>query len=158
MNKNLIIFPLILAFILSTFTPYKVNAEIHAHHHEANDARLSLNNGKKWPIDQSLHLGMSNIKNEIAYNLDSIHHNQFTNKQYATLAATLDKQINFLFTNCQLPPLADAQLHTLLAKIMLGIDKIKHSNAKKQGAVLIIQALQDYPIYFADANWESLNH
>lgn len=156
MKRNVIAFTLTL--LLSNFSIDKVVAEEHAHHHEINEAKLSLNNGEKWPIDQSLHLGMSNIKNEIAHNLDSIHHNQFTNEQYAALAATLDKQLNFLFANCQLPPLADAQLHTLLAKIMLGIDKVKHSNAKKQGAVLIIQALQDYPIYFADASWENLNH
>ena len=156
MKKNLIVFTL--TFIWLTFANHKVIAAEHEHHHEENEAKLSLNEGNKWSIDKSLHIGMSNIKNEIANNLQNIHHEKFTDEQYAKLATTLDKQLSFLFANCQLPPLADAQLHTLLAKIMQGVDKIKHSNSKKQGAVLIIQALQDYPEYFADPNWQNLIH
>lgn len=156
MKKILIAFTL--TFILSIFANHKVIAAEHEHHHEENKEKLSLNQGNKWPIDKSLHIGMTNIKNEIANNLQNIHHEQFTDEQYAMLAATLDKQLSFLFANCQLPPLADAQLHTLLAKVMQGVDTIKHSNNKKQGAVLIIQALKDYPEYFADPNWQSLIH
>lgn len=147
-----------LIFILSTFVNFKVIAVEHEHHHEENEAKLSLNEGNKWPIDKSLHIGMTNIKNEITNNLQNIHHDKFTDEQYVMLAATLDKQLSFLFENCQLPPLADAQLHTLLAKVMQGVDTIKHSNNKKSGAVLIIQALQDYPVYFADSNWQGLIH
>lgn len=156
MKKNLLIFTL--SFILSALTHHKVIALEHAHHASASEKELSLNKGDKWAIDKSLHIGMTNIKNEIAENLTSIHYNKFTNEQYATLAITLDKHLSFLFANCQLPPLADAQLHTLLAKIIQGVDKIKHSNSKKQGAVLIIQVLQEYPHYFADPNWQSLKH
>lgn len=156
MKKKLIV--LTLTFILLTLANHKVIAAEHEHHHEENEAKLSLNEGNKWPIDKSLHIGMTNINNEIANNLQNIHHEQFTDEQYAKLATTLDKQLSFLFANCQLPPLADAQLHTLLAKVMQGVDTIKHSNNKKQGAVLIIQALQDYPEYFADPNWQSLIH
>lgn len=152
------VFKLTLIFILSTFiNPMAIAAE-HAHHHAENEVKLSLNEGVKWPIDKSLHIGMTNIKTEIANNLDSIHHEKFTDEQYAVLATSLDKQLSFLFANCKLPPLADAQLHTLLAKVMQGVDKIKHSNSKKQGAVLIIQALQDYPVYFEDADWQNLMH
>lgn len=150
------IFTLIL--LLSPFVNYKVFATEHEHHHEENDAKLSLNDGNKWPIDKSLHIGMSNIKNEIANNLQDIHHERFTDEQYTILAGTLDQQLSFLFKNCKLPPLADAQLHTLLAEIINGVDKIKHANNKKQGAVLIIQALNDYPVYFFDPNWQSLIH
>lgn len=156
MKKSLLIFTLVL--ILSTLIHHKVIAAEHDHHHEVNEAKLSLNDGHKWPIDKSLHIGMNNIKKDIADNLSSIHHEQFSDEQYAMLATRLETHLSFLFANCQLPPLADAQLHTLLAKVMQGVDKIKHSTSKKQGAVLVIQALQDYPLYFADANWQSLQH
>lgn len=156
MKKKLITVTLVLVF--STVITPLIMAEEHNHHPIENKGKLVLNAGNKWPIDKNLHLGMTNIKTEIALSLDSIHHEQFSDEQYAVLATKLDKQLNFLFANCKLPPLADAQLHTLLAKVMLGVDKIKHSTNKKQGAVLIIQALQDYPIYFADDNWQSLIH
>lgn len=144
-------------YFLSTVASHVVIAAEHDHHNE-NKMNLSLNEGNKWPIDESLHLGMTNIKNEIAINLNSIHHEQFTNEQFDKLAINLESHLSYLFKHCKLPPLADAQLHTLLAKVMLGVDKIKHSNNKKQGAVLIIQALQDYPVYFADPNWQNLLH
>ena len=156
MKKNLIAFTLL--FLGTTFTAPLIMAGEHSHHHKENETKLILNAGNKWPIDKSLHIGMTNIRTEIEQNLDSIHHEQFSDEQYAVLATKLDKQLNFLFANCKLPPLADAQLHTLLAKVILGVDKIKHSNTKKQGAVLIIQALQDYPVYFDDTNWQSLKH
>lgn len=156
LKKSFVLF--ILVFMLSFLFNHKIAAEVHVHHHAENEAIISLNNGSKWSIDESLHVGMTRIRNEIANNLEKIHYEQFSNEQYAKLAITLESHLNFLFKNCKLPPLADAQLHTLLAKVMLGVDRIKHSNNKKQGAVLIIQALQDYPVYFADSNWQNLFH
>ncbi|MCI2282494.1 hypothetical protein L3081_02630 [Colwellia sp. MSW7] len=156
MKKSLLIFTLVL--ILSTLIHHKVIAAEHEHHHEVNEAKLSLNDGHKWPIDKSLHIGMNKIKIEIANNLSDIHHDQFSAEQYTVLATRLEAHLNFLFANCQLPPSADAQLHTLLAKVMQGVDNIKHSTNKKQGAVQIIQALRAYPVYFADTNWQSIQH
>jgi len=156
LKKNLVV--IYLMVIVSACASYKVFAAEHEHHLEENEAKLSLNKGKKWSIDESLHLGMSNIKTLIANDLQDIHHERFTDEQYGVLAAKLDIQLSFLFENCKLPPLADAQLHTLLAKVLLGVDKIKHSTSKKHGAVIIIQALNDYPVYFSDAKWKELKH
>lgn len=156
MKNNLII--CVLIFIVSIFTSHIIHAAEKVHHHGQSEDKLSLNLGDKWAIDKSLHLGMTSIKSEIANNLQYIHQEQFSNKQYTALAAKLDKHLSFIFKNCKLPPLADAQLHTLLTKIIQGADKIKHSTQKKQGAVLIIQALHDYPVFFEDPDWQNIVH
>lgn len=146
---------LFLAGLLATTYSFSVTAAEHHHHHEQNNSQLVLNQGEKWVIDDSLHIGMSNIKQEVIENLDEIHHERFTKQQYADLVVILDKHLTFLFENCKLPPLADAQLHLLLANVMQGVDKMKNSENKKQGAILIIQSLKTYPVYFNDPNWKS---
>ncbi len=156
MNKHIAILTG-LSLLLSA-SSFSVIAEQHQHHHKQQSAELVLNQGEKWRIDSSLHLGMSKIKQELQTNLKQIHHDKFTAKQYQTLALQLDQHLGFLFENCQLAPEADAQLHVLLARIIKGADKMKHAADKKQGAVLVIQALQDYPRYFNDANWQALAH
>lgn len=145
---------LLLTGLLAIAYSFSVTAS--EHHHEQNNSQLVLNQGEKWEIDDSLHVGMSGIKQEIIKNLDEIHHERFTKQQYADLVVTLDKLLAFLFENCKLPPLADAQLHILLANVMQGVDKMKNSENKKQGAILIIQSLKTYPVYFNDPNWQGL--
>ena len=130
----------------------------HRHEHESTPQSLALDNGVKWQIDQSLHLGMVKIKQALVANLDAIHYDKFSAAQYAALAEQVDQQLSYLFKHCKLPVQADAQLHILLAKVMGGSVLMKNSVDQKQGAIAIMQALQDYPIYFNDANWQVFDH
>ncbi|GLX79578.1 hypothetical protein tinsulaeT_29180 [Thalassotalea insulae] len=154
-NKNYISILFSLMALIGNFSLF---AEEHQHHHQQQTAELALNHGEKWSIDESLHIGMTNIKNDISANLALIHQQKFTAKQYQGLALGLEKHLSFLFENCQLAPQADAQLHILLADIMQGVAQMKHSDNGKPGAVLIIQALKNYPQYFADPRWQNLAH
>lgn len=130
------------------------------HDHHANDtnSHLVLNQGEKWRIDESLHIGLSRIKILLEVNLDDIHYERFTAEQFAEFAKNIDQQLSFLFEHCQLPPKADTQLHILLSKVMQGVAKIKNASDKKSGAILILQALNDYPVYFNDPNWQPIAH
>jgi hypothetical protein len=128
------------------------------HQHGAEQPQIALNHGEKWKIDESLHTGMTLIKQEIIKNLDAIHADHFPKQQYAQLAIKLDTQLAYLFENCKLPTQADAQIHILLAKIAQGIAIIKQESNKKQGVILIMQALMDYPHYFDDPAWQDLQH
>ncbi|WP_417666115.1 hypothetical protein [Pseudidiomarina sp.] len=135
-----------------------VIAQEHEHDGQTHKLELELNQGKRWTIDESLHIGMTSLKREIEINLEAIHNNQFSAVQYQELAGSLNDHLNFLFKNCKLEPKADAQLHILLARIMNGVEQIKSDDNQKQGVVLIIQSLQEYPVYFEDSNWQSLKH
>lgn len=135
-----------------------VIAQEHEHDNQTHKLELELNHGKRWTIDESLHTGMTSLKREIEVSLEAIHNNQFSAVQYQELAGSLNDHLNFLFKNCKLEPQADAQLHILLAKIMGGVEQIKSNDNQKQGVVLIIQSLQEYPVYFEDSNWQPLKH
>lgn len=148
---------LMAAILLNGTLSAVVTAQEHQHH-EMSEQTLQLNHGVKWSIDASLHTGMANIRQQLMLNFDNIHYDKFSNQQFLVLASEFDKQLQYLFKNCQLPAEADAQLHVLLAKIMHGNELIKNSENKKQGAVMIMQALQNYPVYFDDVNWQKVVH
>ncbi|GAA5132571.1 hypothetical protein [Thalassotalea piscium] len=156
---KLINLPLLLLITLgSNFYVMAEEKVDHSHHHDASQQQIVLNHGEKWAIDESLHIGMTSIKQEITKHIDEIHYDRFTEPQYAQLAGALNNQLNYLFENCKLPPEADAQLHILLAQIAEGAGKMKQGNKKKQGAILVIKALKDYPDYFNDPQWQALLH
>jgi len=41
---------------------------------------------------------------------------------------------------------------------MQGNDLMKSGENKKSGAVIVLQALQEYPRYFNDSNWQNIVH
>lgn len=119
---------------------------------------ITLNNGNKWSIDQSLHIGMTRIKTAIETHIKAIHFKTFESKEYEALASEVQSHLSYLFTHCKLPSDADKQLHSLLYSIMQGNEKMSVSDNKRAGAIEIIKALQHYPQYFDDANWQPLQH
>lgn len=153
--------PIALFFIFSSFS---IAAQTdHAHHHDHAVTPLALNQGQKWPIDDSLHIGMSQIKAVVEKNLNEIHHKTMTAQQYAKLAKKLQSQLDYLFKHCNLPAEADAQLHILLAEIMQGSNKMNShkmsaSENARDGAIQVIKALSRYPKYFNDSQWQGLQH
>ena len=156
---------LALVFIIAlTFSGVMISlptlASEHKHdsHHNAQQEMLKLNQGIKWPIDASLHTGMSKIKNAVETNISPIHTKQFTSPQYQALASEIKIHLGYLFENCKLPAEADAQLHTLLFKVMQGSEQMHKGDEQRGGAIKIIKALQQYPQYFDDNNWQVLKH
>jgi hypothetical protein len=144
---------------LSALLLLPLSANVHTHdNHQSTHETLQLDHGKKWSIDASLHTGMTRIKTSIEKNIKEIHHNKFNKKQYAALANEITTHLSYLFEHCKLPQNADVQLHTLLASIMQGSDQMRSQNNQRQGAIKIVKALQNYPVYFNDENWTALSH
>ena len=140
----------------------------HAHKHETKKDQQSpanatlesmqLNQGQKWAIDTSLHTGMTRIKASMEKNINAIHDETFKAEQYSVLAKELQNHLNYLFIHCKLPSDADAQLHILLITVMQGAEQMQATSEQRQGAIKIIKALQKYPKYFKDDNWQDLVH
>ncbi|KGJ95555.1 hypothetical protein [Colwellia psychrerythraea] len=144
--------------LLGTTVTTSAIASEHDHNHASSRQNMHLDQGKKWSIDASLHIGMTQIKISIEENISEIHHKKFTDAQYKSLAGKVDAQLAYLFENCKLPKDADAQLHILLFDIMQASNKMQSSNNPRSGAITIIKALQKYPHYFEDKDWQALKH
>lgn len=151
----------ILVFVLTglmSIPPATASEHKHGNHHKTQQEMLQLDQGKKWPIDASLHTGMSRIKTSMEANISPIHTKDFTVEQYAALSNEIKIHLVYLFENCKLPAKADAQLHTLLFKVMQGSEQMQSPENPRAGAIEIIKALQQYPQYFDDKNWQALKH
>lgn len=148
-----------LLFITLTHQAHAKDAHNAHEHANADTAQtLSLNQGRKWQIDDSLHQGMTQIKHSIEANINPIHHNTFSPEQYVKLAQAVEQGIHFIFQHCKLPTAADAQLHILLIAMIDGHKKMQSGEQQRQGAIMIIKALNKYPQYFDDENWQAINH
>jgi len=147
--------PLVLAaaFSLVLLAAPPTLAQEHVHHHEEPAMELALNQGKKWPIDESLHTGMAGIKKLMSASIGDIHHHNFTAEKYQRLAGELQGQLNYIFKHCKLPPAADGQLHILLSGMIQGVEQMKGREEQRQGAIKIMQGLKLYPKYFDDDEW-----
>lgn len=157
----MLIKPYIISLFILSYSPISMamtDEHTHDSAHKEQSKVIQLNHGKKWEIDSSLHIGMTNIKISFEKNISPIHYKKFTNEQYNALAKEIDKQLTYLFENCKLPKNADEQLHTLLFSIIQGNNKMKSAENPRTGAIEIIKTLQQYPQYFDDKNWQSLKH
>ncbi len=150
----------ITVFISSFYSLPSALASEHSHdnHHVTKQHNITLNNGEKWPIDTSLHTGMTRIKTSMEKHINAIHNKTFKAEQYSVLAKELQQHLNYLFSHCKLPSDADAQLHLLLFRVMQGVEKMQETSEQRTGAIKVIKALQAYPECFKDDNWQAISH
>ena len=142
----------------------------HSHEHQSENSKsqqsspevtlasMQLNQGHKWAIDTSLHIGMTRIKTSMENNITAIHNKTFQAKQYSVLATELQRHLSYLFSHCKLPKAADEQLHTLLFSIMAGKAQMSDPGNERTGAIKVIKSLQQYPQFFDDKKWQDLQH
>ena len=134
-----------------------VAAEPHSHG-DAAAVQLRFDNGKKWQTDDALRHGMGEIRQAMAASLAPIHENTFSAAKYEALAANILKHVDYVVGNCKLPEEADQQLHVVLEQILDGINEMKSSSQRQQGAIKIVNALDTYGQYFDHVDWTSLAH
>ncbi|MNT72496.1 hypothetical protein D3C72_2111030 [compost metagenome] len=63
--------------------------------------------------------------------------------------------------HCKLEPQADAQLHLIIAELLAGADSMAGKTpdqARRNGAVKVLGALQSYAEYFADSSFKTIQH
>ena len=121
--------------------------------HGAAVQELRLDQGKRWPTDEPLRQGMSDIRAAMATAFPQIHMGQFTSAQYGALAAKIQERVDHVVGNCRLPEEADAQLHVVLVEIVEGTDAIRSGPDRLGGAMRVIQAIEAYGRNFDHPDW-----
>lgn len=123
--------------------------------HGAAVQELRLDQGKRWPTDQPLRQGMSDIRAAMAAAFPKIHMGQFTLAQYDALVGKIEERVDYVVGNCRLPEEADAQLHVVVVEIIEGNEAMRSGADRLGGAMRIIQALEAYGRYFDHPGWGS---
>ena len=145
------------------------HAETHAHghadeahhHHAASATAMQLDNGSQWITGAPLRKAMATVSNEMRALLPAIHEDQLAVEQYEAIAATVNEQVTYIIENCGLEGEADAQLHLVIADLMAGANTMQgkvDDKARRDGAVRVVGALNNYGTYFDDASFEKLEH
>jgi hypothetical protein len=134
-------------------------SEAHDHGHQAGEAKLVLNQGKKWQTDEPLRRGMSAIRGAVAKDVKAIHANKATPKQYQALAAKVNAEAAGIVQNCKLEPEADAQLRIVIAELIAGAEAMQGKErgvSRRAGAERAAKALNAYGEHFEHAGWKRI--
>ncbi len=129
----------------------------HHEHHDHGAPTLQLNAGKKWASDAPLRQAMGHINQAMADALPRIHTDQFKDADYQALAKTVNDQVAYAVANCKLAPRADAMLHGVIAELLAGAAGMegKEGEARHDGAVTVLKALDAYGRYFQHPGWKT---
>jgi len=133
MRRGAIAAALALAFAAPAFAA----EDAHSHGHAAEEAKLVLDHGKKWPTDAPLRQGMENIRAVVAKGAKD-----------EALAKAVETEVAGIVQNCKLEPEADEQLHIVIAELMAG--------AEAKDAERVAKALNAYGEHFDHAGWKRL--
>lgn len=126
-------------------------------HGAATPAKLSLDQGRKWPTDEALRKGMSSIRGIVEPQLVAAHAGKLQPAQYRDLATKVESEVGTIVANCKLEPKADAMLHLVIAQIGAGTDAMAGRDAKRppvQGLKQVVRAIDDYGRYFDDPGFK----
>jgi len=132
-----------------------------AHDHHAHGSqepqKLQLNAGQKWATDAALRQAMSDINQAMATALPRIHQHQFDAADYQALASTVSQKVAYVVENCKLEAKADAMLHLVITDLLAGAEAMasKQPEARHDGAVSVLSALQAYGKYFQHPGWKT---
>lgn len=134
-------------------------AEEHDHgHHGHEQAKLTLNNGKKWATDEPLREGMGRIAAAMETHMNGTHGAKAPPDGHAALAKDINAQVNHIFQNCRLDKQADAVLHVILVDVMKGSAIIEGKTPKakpEDGIMTVVHALENYGKYFDHPNFKT---
>lgn len=145
-----------LAVALALTAPGLALAQTAAHDHGAASLEITLNDGAKWQGDQNMLTGMSAIHGTMAANLEAIHAGNLPAEAAGTMAADVQKQVDFMVENCVLEPEVDEQFHIVLGEVMTGISALEEGEVEA-GAVSIVQALNAYGEHFEHPGWQMID-
>jgi hypothetical protein len=126
--------------------PLAYGQAAHEHGHAAGEAKLVLNQGKKWPTDAPLRQGMENIRAALGGGM-----------KYGALAKKVNAEVAGIVQNCKLEPEADAQLHIVIADILAGVEAMEgkvQGETRRAGAQKVASALDAYGEHFDHAGWK----
>lgn len=126
----------------------------HSHHQQGSaPTYLVLDEGSKWATDEPLRIGMQRIRDMAESSASTGSHRRIASEQAKQLGAGVQEQVVFLINTCRLEPKADAVLHVLISDLLKGAALLEADATADEGFVIILHALELYPLYFEHAHW-----
>lgn len=138
-----------------------VYAEDHTHQPSQPSAGHSLKQGEKWATDAALRQGMDNIRQAMTSSQKAIDQERLGAQDYQRLAEVVDKNVADIVKNCKLTKEADAAFHTVVLADLTSSSQLMRTSpkiqAKRAGALGVLQSLRNYGEYFQHPGWSMGN-
>jgi hypothetical protein len=125
----------------------------HAEHAHAAAPATGNPAGRHWPTDAPLRDGMRRVRQGVQA-LEHSQHGHLNAAQMANIGGLIDGAVNDMIANCKLQPDADAALHGLLAKFLVGANAARTGQGLPAALADMQDALQRYPLLFDDPTWD----
>lgn len=136
----------IFTILLLGFLVGNVIAEDHAHHHEKKS--LTLNNNKKWPVDQTMNQNMNLIHNEYNKLNTIISNKKVKSSDYNQLSEVISIATQNIVKNCKMEEKADQAFHVILGDLLAVSEDLKTPKMTKHSLEKLKQTLITYTKYF----------
>lgn len=131
-------------------------AQDHSQHHKketthhGKNSGMTLNNGKKWEVDQVMKENMEAIHTEFE-KANALHKKKkAAAADYEGLSTTITQSVEKIAANCKMEKKMDDTFHALLGDMMAGAEELKdqaHAN-KTKSMEKIHHSLHSYKKYF----------
>lgn len=126
----------------------------HSHHSKAEEDKrhavksLSLNNGKKWGVDQTMKENMDAIHTEFLKTHNLMVSKKVTDKDYAQLSTVISASAQKIASNCKMEEKADQTFHVVLGDLLAVSDDLKDAKKAKHASEKLIHTFKIYTQYF----------
>lgn len=127
---------------------------VHAGHAQAAAPASADRAGERWATDPPLREGMRRVRQAVQA-LEHYQHGHLDAAQTANAASLIDAAVNDMIANCKLNPDADAALHGLLAKFLVGANAARSGQNVSAALADMQGALKQYPLLFDDSAWNA---
>lgn len=147
-----------LALVLAASCAWATTQPVRSHDHRATSTTLDLSpDGHKWASDASLSHAMQRIRDVLQPDAETILADRLDKRQYRRFAKSINGVIADMVANCSLPVEADARFHIILAQMMDGVAAMEGQDeigTRREGAVMILAAIEKYAMYFDAPGFE----
>lgn len=135
-------------FVFLLFCLFIGNAigEEHAHHH--NENALTLNQGKKWSVDQIMNTNMMTIHSEFTKLELLISTKKVKQSDYAQLAKVISDSAQKIVANCKMEEKADQAFHVVLGELLAVADDLNNIKKRSHTIEKLKRTLKTYSEYF----------
>lgn len=145
--KKIIVLTFCLILTNSAFSK-EASTSKHSHHSKQADTQLTLNDGKKWEIDQVMNENMSKIMKENTRLASLKSAKEVTTKDYNKLSELIATSAHNIVTKCKLEPKADEVFHIILADLYIVSEHLKDSKKPQHAIEKLNETLSSYQKYF----------
>lgn len=152
--KKLLVLSIVSLFFISAYAEESHDKHHNKHTSKAEEEKrhavksLTLNNGKKWDVDQTMKENMGAINSQFNKMNGLISSKKITANDYNELSNVISKSAQNIASNCKMELKKDETFHTVLGDLLAVSEDLKDAKKSKHATEKLTHALKTYTQYF----------